>query len=323
MTRFDRLHHAYDYDYDYTGGSGGHHHSAAWDTLTFVGDGGGYDGDETDYYSGAAFGGRPAASVIGYGGDLPLRPRSRRPSITAAGAAAAAAAPHGRRTTLRPSLSAGLEKESLKQRLRLDKSTAAAAAAPFFGGSDERLLAYPWRANHHHHHHHHHHPRARSLSLSRLSGGLSDSSPEVDDEGSEDGDVDDDDEGNRCDRPLRRTPRRAPSFGASRVRRQPRIPALGEWHGERLRTRPRSEDRELDMELEMDGLRDGYERGFHLFSDDGRNSLHEDDLRLRLGGGERLPNPKVPRMRRESFEMLGEGARRKEVSPGTRNRANS
>lgn len=328
MTRFDGLRHAY--DYDYPGCIGCHRRSAAWDTRTFVGDGGGWDGDETDYYSGTIFGGRPPASVIGYGGDLPFRPRSRRPSMAVAGAAAAgaAAAPaNGRRKTLRPSLPTGPEKESLKQRLTLDKSFTGPAPTPFFGGgSDEHVPGCPRRAHYHNHHHHYRqpYPRARSLSLSRLSDGMSDSSPGYDNDGSEDGDVGDDATvANHWDGHMRRTPRRVPSFGASRVRRHPRIPVLGEWHGERFRARPRSEDRALDVDLEMDGLRDAYERGYHFFSDDGRHSIHEDDLRLRLGGGERMPNPRVPRRRRDSFEILGEGSRRKEVSPGTRTRMNT
>ncbi|KAL2158152.1 hypothetical protein VTH06DRAFT_4720 [Thermothelomyces fergusii] len=329
MARLDGPHR--DSDYDHCCCSRCHYHGAAWDTRTFAGDRGGHDGYDTDHYLGAAFGGRPVASVTGYGGDLPFRPRprSRRPSMTGPGAAvaAAAAAPapatHVRRTTLRPSLSAGLETESLKQRLTLDRSTDA-ASAPFFDGRDEHPLGCPRCAQHRHNYHRHHHPRARSLSLSRLSDGLSDSSPEADNGGSEDGDVEgDDDPRNRWDRRLRRIPWRAPSIGASQVRHQPRIPALGEWHGERVRTRPRSEDRELDTELEVGGLRDGYERGFHLFSDDSRHSIHEDDLRLRLGGGERLPNPRVARRRLESVERLGEGFRRKEVSPVARKKANS
>ncbi|KAL2195376.1 hypothetical protein P885DRAFT_70483 [Corynascus similis CBS 632.67] len=84
MTRFNHLQHAYDYDYS---GSGGGQHSSVWDTRTFIGvdNDGGDDEDETDYYSRTAFGRRrstAAASVIGYGGDLPFRPRSRRPSTT-------------------------------------------------------------------------------------------------------------------------------------------------------------------------------------------------------------------------------------------------
>jgi len=74
---------------------------------------------------------------------------------------------------------------------------------------------------------------------------------------------------------------------------------------------------------------DGYERGYQALQpvDIGRHhSLHGDDLmRLRLGGGGgRLPNPRVPRRKSESFEKLREGGKgRKDASPGVRARANS
>ncbi|KAK4246067.1 nipped-B-like protein B [Corynascus novoguineensis] len=369
MTRFNRLQHAYDYDYS---GSGGGQHSSVWDTRTFIGvdNDGGDDEDETDYYSRTAFGRRrpaAAASVIGYGGDLPFRPRSRRPSTTNVresrddggcdrvrirpvrqrdATTTTTGQNHGRRTTLRPSLSAGFEKESLKQRLRLDQPV-----TPFFAGgvgtsSDEHLVYSQQRAQYHPYHH----PRARSLSLSRLSGGLSDSSPELgdeeddDNEESEGADADDADS-NEWRRRRRRTLRRAaPSFevAAEQVqRRQPRsqyrlldlgldgqpVPGLmGEWPapGGGLRSRSGSGGRGLEMS-DMDG----YERGYQALQpvEPGRqHSLHGDDLmRLRLGGGGgRFPNPRVSRRKSESFEKLREGGRGgKDANPGVRAKANS
>ncbi|KAH6839535.1 hypothetical protein B0I37DRAFT_408943 [Chaetomium sp. MPI-CAGE-AT-0009] len=64
--------------------------------------------------------------------------------------------PHPLRPSLKPSHSAGLpdlERESLKQRLCLDRPRPGLSDTPY------------------HHHHNHHHPRARSLSLSRLANG--------------------------------------------------------------------------------------------------------------------------------------------------------
>jgi hypothetical protein len=388
MTRFDRSHHSYGYDYDYTGGRG----TSAWDTRTFIGVDNDDDGDETDQYSRATLGGgrRPAAaaaahtgyaaSVIGYG-DLEFRPRTRPPSARdrdshshrardrdrdrdrdtprdrdrnrvrirpARQRDASGGHSTGSRPSLKPSLSAGLpdllERDTLKQRLCLDRS-----APPTFGGINgpPSYPGYPRQ---------HHHARARSLSLSRLSGGVSDSS--LSGEEAEGGEDEDELDAHRDawgvlppapgvphsqsqpSSPPRHQPQTGPGAGYYLHERlslsSPRValreagwPLAGSRPGSRTRRRSASLEREREHEREMRTER--YERGYHQVVPDGGGHLNgEEDLRVRLGG---LPNPRVPsgghtgghrRRRSESYdERFKGGSRRKGVSPGAGVRAQS
>jgi hypothetical protein len=304
MSRFSRHHHDFNYGY---GGV-----SDPWDTRSvFIGvDNDDEGNDEADRYSRITLGGRngrpsTSVSVIGYG-DLELRPRTRTRTARERdlrdpdrNRVRVRHRDGSHRPSLKPSLSTGLvdyETESLKQRLRLDRSPPPVPPAP---GTYARQ----------HNRDHPHHLRARSLSLSRFSAGYSDEESDAAAQGEawDSATVVPDPPG------YYRHPRLSLS--------SPRVPLAGAgWPLASSRPGTRSPSLERERERE----RERYERGYQVVpvvSPYAARHGNEDELRMRLGGVE---SPRVParKERSESFERYGGGTvnGRNGVSPGTAGR---